>query len=376
MISRLAVPRLAAVVVLTCWLTACGPDASPVAPTPADPGYRSLPVQDEASLGVTATGMMAAIGCTPVLGRPDSTAIALPLLAAKLKFYRCPGVRAATLLATAKAIRAVTAKNPVWASALSGGAGGSPYYEYDHTECVWQESTPPEYGQRINADGDFEIFVVVTAQPGSCAWMAIYKYKVPGGDGAGAPPGSWGPTGPTQPLNPLVPPSEPLTPDSIWTAADECDHLVTGCLVKLDDRQGRYFQQALDLVDPTHPTCRTALGAMRSALEAGKVFIGSESIADGHEGDHSAITDIPVDPATGKRRFVSMHFDQDDYRRVKELGREGMEAFAQLMLHEAMHSLLFLHPKSDGQSPRGYYSTPPFNLFNPGSSANGCLRPR
>jgi len=73
---------------------------------------------------------------------------------------------------------------------------------------------------------------------------------------------------------------------------------------------------------------------------------------------------------------VSMHFDQDDYRRVKELGREGMEAFARLMLHEAMHSLFFFHPKSDGQSPRGYYSTTPFNLFNPGSSANGCLRPR
>ncbi|MBK7596719.1 MAG: hypothetical protein IPJ11_16165 [Gemmatimonadetes bacterium] len=207
MISRLAVPRLAAVVVLTCWLTACGTDTLPVVPAPAEPGYRSLHVQDEASLGVTATGMMAGIGCTPVIGRPDSTAIALPLLAGKFKFYRCHGVRTGTLLATVKAIRAVTARNPVWASALSGGAGGSPYYEYDHTECVWQDSAPPEYGQRINDDGDFEVFVRVDAQPGSCAWLAIFTYKVPGGDGAGAPTGSWGPSGPTQPLNPLIPPS-------------------------------------------------------------------------------------------------------------------------------------------------------------------------
>lgn len=185
MYSRLAVfPRTAALV-LTLWLTACGTDSLPTVPAPADPGYRSLHVQDEASLGVTATGMMAGIGCTPVHGRPDSTAVALPLLPGTIKFYRCPGVRAATLLTTAQAIRAVTARNPVWASALSGGAGGSPYYDYDHTECVWQESTPPEYGQRINADGDFEIFVVVDAQPGMCAWMAIFKYKVP--DGTGTP---------------------------------------------------------------------------------------------------------------------------------------------------------------------------------------------
>lgn len=185
MYSRLAVSPRTAAVVMALWLTACGTDTLPTVPPPADPGYRSLHVQDEASLGVTATGMMAGIGCTAVRGRPDSTAVAIPLLPGTIKFYRCPGVRRATLLATAKAIKAVTANNPVWASALSGGAGGSPYYDYDHTECVWQESRPPEYGQRINADGDFEVFVMVDAQPGSCAWMAIYKYKVP--DGTGTP---------------------------------------------------------------------------------------------------------------------------------------------------------------------------------------------
>jgi|CXWL01.1.fsa_nt_gi hypothetical protein len=373
MFSRLAVPRLAATVVLTCWLAACGTDTSPVAPPPADPGYRSLNVQDEASLGVTATGMMAAIGCSPVLGRPDSTAVAIPLLPGKITMYRCAGVRRGAILATAKAIRKVTAENPVWASALTGGAGGSPYYDYDHTECVWQESRPPEYGQRINDDGDLEIFVRVDAEPGMCAWLAIFRYVVPGGDGIDGPTGEWGPVGQPLPLNPQF--DFPF-PDSIWTSADACDHLVPGCLVKLDERQGQYFQKALDLVDPTHPTCRTALAAMRSALEAGKVFIGGESIPDGNDGEHSAITDVPVNPMTGRRHFVSMHFDQDAYRLVKERGRDGLEGFARLLLHEGMHSLLFLHPKTDGRSPPGYYSTAPFHLFNPGSSVNGCLRPR
>ena len=212
MSSRLAVSPRAGAVLLSAWLVACGTDTLPVAPAPADPGYRSLHVQDEASLGVTATGMLAGIGCAPVQGRPDSTAVAIPLLPGTIKFYRCPGVRTATLLATAKAIRAVTARNPVWASALTGGAGGSPYYGYDHTECVWQESRPPEYGQRINADGDFEVFVVVDAQPGTCAWMAIFKYKVPGDDGTGATPGSWGPgTSPaTTPMTPTTATGEPI----------------------------------------------------------------------------------------------------------------------------------------------------------------------
>ena len=91
MLYRLALPHLA-VVALTIALAACGADTSPIVPPPADPGYRSLHVQDEASLGVTATGMMAAIGCGPVHGRPDSTAVAIPLITGKVRLYRCPGV--------------------------------------------------------------------------------------------------------------------------------------------------------------------------------------------------------------------------------------------------------------------------------------------
>ncbi len=371
MISRLVGPRLAATVALTCWLAACWGETLPVVPTLADPGYRSLTVQDEASLGVTATGMMTAIGCRPVTGRPDSTAVAIPLLPGKFRMYSCRSVARGALLTTAKAIAAVTARNPVWASALSGGAGGSPYYEYDHTECFWQAATPPEYGQRINEEGDFEVFVRVDPVPGMCAWVAIFRYVVPGDGGSPAPGGTGGPS---LPGTPIVPPPDPMVPDSIWTAADECDHLVTGCLVKLDERQGRYFQKALALVETTHPVCRAALDAMRGALAAGKVYIGNVDIADGENNDHSALTDVPIDKTTGRRSFVSMHFDQDAYRLVKERGKAGMEAFARLMLHEGMHALLYVHPRADGRSPPGYYSTPPFDLFNPGSSVNGCLR--
>jgi hypothetical protein len=188
--SRARPTRVAAVALLTAWLAACGHDTLPTTVPADDTGYRALGVQDEAALGVTASGIMADIGCRPLRGRPDSATIAIRLVAPRVKAYQCRGVPTARIRAAVRAVRQMVLANPRWASVQSeagDGGGGSGYYAYDHMECIWHPAAPPEYGERINADGDFEVYVLVEAQPGYCAWMAIFRYIEPGG---GADPGT------------------------------------------------------------------------------------------------------------------------------------------------------------------------------------------
>lgn len=207
--SRARPTRVAAVAFLTAWLAACGHDTLPTTFPAGDLGYRALGVQDEAALGVTASGIMADIGCRPLRGRPDSTTIAIRLVAPRVKAYQCRDVPTARIRAAVRAVRQLVLANPRWAllqSEAGDGGGGSGYYVYDHMECIWHAAAPPEYGERINADGDFEVYVLVEAQLGHCSWMAIFRYVAPGG-GSGSPSGGTGetPGAPQSDNAPIVP---------------------------------------------------------------------------------------------------------------------------------------------------------------------------
>jgi len=192
--SRARPTRVAAVALLTAWLAACGHDTLPTTVPADDMGYRALGVQDEAALGVTASGLMAEIGCRPLRGSPDSSTIALRLVPPRVNAYQCRDVPTARIRAAVRAVRQMVLTNPRWASVQSeagDGGGGSGYYAYDHMECIWHPAAPPEYGERINADGDFEVYVLVEARLGRCSWMAIFRYVAPGG-GSGSPAGDPG----------------------------------------------------------------------------------------------------------------------------------------------------------------------------------------
>ena len=203
--------RLAAALILTTWLAACHSDPITTPWPPDAPGYRSVNVQDEAALGVTASGMMAEIGCRPLRGTPDSSTIALRLVPPRVTAFQCRGVPAERIRAAARAVRQLVLANPRWASLESeagDGGGGSGYYVYDHMECIWHAAAPPEYGERINADGDFEVYVLVEAQLGRCDWMAIFRYEAPGGD---ADPGTGTET---------LPPGPTTAPDTCRSSRD------------------------------------------------------------------------------------------------------------------------------------------------------------
>ncbi len=198
--SRARPTRVTAVAILTTWLAACGPDTLPTSVPADDVGYRALGVQDEAALGVTASGLMAKIGCRPLMGPADSSTIAVRLAPPRIQAFQCRGVPSVRIRAAAREVRQLVLANPRWASVQSvagDGGGGSGYYAYDHMECIWHSAAPPEYGERINADGDFEVYVLVEAKPGYCDWMAIFRYVAPGGGSDGGPGTETIPQGPT-----------------------------------------------------------------------------------------------------------------------------------------------------------------------------------
>jgi hypothetical protein len=138
--SRARPIRAAAVAILTTWLTACGPDTVLSTVPAGDLGYRSLGVQDEAALGVTASGILADIGCRPLRGSPDSSTIAIRLVPPRVQAYQCHAVSQERIRAAVRAVRQLVLANPRWASVQSeagDGGGGSGYYVYDHIECIW-----------------------------------------------------------------------------------------------------------------------------------------------------------------------------------------------------------------------------------------------
>lgn len=273
--SRARPTRVAAVAFLTAWLAACGHDSLPTTVPTDDMGYRALGVQDEAALGVTASGIMADIGCRPLRGRPDSATIAIRLVAPRVKAYQCRDVPTARIHAAVRAVRQMVLSNPHWASVQSeagDGGGGSGYYAYDHMECIWHPAAPPEYGERINADGDFEVYVLVEAQLGHCSWMAIFKYVVPGGGSVGGGETGSGPIG-SLPGGDLPVEYAPPLLEPFCTTFD------------------RSRCPGIPMPAESLPTIRAAIGRIRQTGECGLIRAGL------HAMDDSRFYFVPVLPA-------------------------------------------------------------------------------
>ncbi|MDX2261162.1 MAG: hypothetical protein SFU84_05635 [Gemmatimonadales bacterium] len=267
--------RLVAALILTTWLAACDPDPLTMPPPVDDAGYRSLAVQDEAALGVTASGIMADIGCRSLRGTPDSATIAVRLVPPRVKAYQCRGVPTARIRAAARAVRQMVLANPRWASVQSeagDGGGGSGYYAYDHMECIWHPAAPPEYGERINADGDFEVYVLVEAQPGHCSWMAIFRYVAPGGGSVGAGEIGSGPIG-SLPGGDLPVEYAPPLLEPFCTTFD------------------RSRCPGIPMPAESLPTIRAAIGRIRQTGECGLIRAGL------HAMDDSRFYFVPVLPA-------------------------------------------------------------------------------
>lgn len=160
----------------TVFMAACAGDGGPTEPQVRD-------VVRGGDVGVTATSMMAAIGCSLNEGEADSSTVGVLFSPTVMKTYRCPGVPRDSILKTSDAIRALVRSGSVWASAQSEpgeGGNGSGFWVYSYAECrvVYSE----QVGIYLVQDGSgLPTIVKRVTRRAECDWVEHYIWNGPSG---------------------------------------------------------------------------------------------------------------------------------------------------------------------------------------------------